>query len=163
MTDYSPLRKRDTSNITNMRTAFQDNFSLKTLSGIEKWDTSSVETMHGMFFVSKELIDMGKKGKLSDLSALKDWNTSNVKVMTGMFQALQIENLESLKSWDVSKVETFECMFSACTNLSDASAINDWNISNNANFHAMFSKAPSHPEFSKIDGTWGDANTFIPN
>ena len=39
--------------------------------------------------------------------------------------------------------------------------INDWNISSSANFTQMFASTPSHPEFTKVAGTWNNG-TFTP-
>ena len=52
-------------------------------------------------------------------------------------------------------------MFSGCTRLTDSNAINDWNIQKTASFTQMFKKTPTHPEFTKIQGTWNNG-TFTP-
>ena len=54
-------------------------------------------------------------------------------------------------------------MFSNTTELQDASAINNWNIKANANFNKMFNSSPTHPEFTKVSGTWNNNGTFVPN
>ena len=54
-------------------------------------------------------------------------------------------------------------MFSNCKNLTDASGINDWNIKSDCNFTNMFSNCSTHPNFTKITGTWDENGTFTPN
>lgn len=81
-----------------------------------------------------------------------------------MFQAnYKLTNLYYLKDWDVSKIISFNYMFSNTTGLQDASAINNWNIKANANFNKKFNSSPTHPEFTKVSGTWNNNATFVPN
>ncbi|MGN1270092.1 MAG: hypothetical protein ACI4UU_04410 [Clostridia bacterium] len=47
--------------------------------------------------------------------------------------------------------------------MTDASEINNWNIANVTNFESMFHSCPTHPEFTKVTGTWNDEGTFIPS
>ena len=54
-------------------------------------------------------------------------------------------------------------MFGDCSRLEGTLWINDWNISANANFMQMFYLSPSHPEFTKVAGTWDENGTFTPN
>ena len=52
-----------------------------------------------------------------------------------------------------------------CEKLTDASPINDWDISSAKKdyFKQMFFDCPTHPEFSKITGTWDEeSGTFTP-
>ena len=72
-----------------------------------------------------------------------------------------ITNLSGLENWNVSKAESFINMFINCRSLEDVSFINNWDISKTASFSQMFSDVPTHPEFSKVQGTWS-GGTFIP-
>ena len=45
--------------------------------------------------------------------------------------------------------------------ITDASFINNWNINSTANFARMFRGVPTHPEFTKVQGTWS-SGTFTP-
>ena len=40
---------------------------------------------------------------------------------------------------------------------------NDWNISKVTNFGGMFENVPTHPDFTKVEGTWDSNGTFTPN
>ena len=40
---------------------------------------------------------------------------------------------------------------------------NDWNISKVTNFGGMFKNVPTHPDFTKVEGTWDSNGTFTPN
>ena len=42
------------------------------------------------------------------------------------------------------------------------SGINDWDLNENARYTNMFQNAPTHPEFTKVDGTWDSNGTFTP-
>ena len=88
----------DTSNITDMSGLFRD-INRNDFSGIEKWNTSSVEDMSDM---------------LSDCynfnQDLNSWDVSNVEDMWLMFSDA-IDFNQSLESWNVSKVKVMCGMF----------------------------------------------------
>ena len=99
--EYINLGDINTSNITDMSELFL-NSTRKDFSGIEKWDTSNVENMIGMF-VSCENFNQ----------PLNDWNVSNVKDMSSMF--FECENFnQPLDTWDVSNVEDMSDMLYGC-------------------------------------------------
>ena len=97
---------------------------------------------------------------LTNINSLSQWNTKNVENMMNMFKSTAIKNLNSLRHWNVSKVTSYKQMFMSCTNLEDASGINDWDISTYANFVNMFYQDSVHPEFTKINGTWSAGGSF---
>ena len=102
---------------------------------------------------------------LTSLDGLKDWNTSNVTDMSSMFEdAKSLTSIDGLENWNTSNVTDMSKMFSGDRSLSDTSAINDWDIRNVASgkFEHMFWDTPTHPDFTKVQGTWSDG-TFIPN
>ena len=53
-------------------------------------------------------------------------------------------------------------MFSNNGKLEITNSIDNWNIKESANFNHMFTNNPSHPEFTKVPGTWNNG-TFTPN
>ena len=156
---------------------------------LSNWDTSSLENMNHMFGMWNKNGSVRKDSKLKRIILSEKFNTSNVTIMSGLLaNNTQIEeysflrfidtsnviqmsqffqnnynlsNLQYLKDWDVSKVTGFQWMFQSVSSLEDASAINNWNISPNANYSNMFKNTPTHPEFTKVQGTWS-GGTFTP-
>ena len=83
-----------------------------------------------------------------------------------MFEgASSLTSLDGLKDWNTSNVTDMSYMFSSDRSLSDTSAINDWDIRNvvSGKFEHMFWDAHTHPNFTKVQGTWSDDGTFTPN
>ena len=151
--DYSFLQYLNTSNVRNMQAMFFDNYNLTSLEWIKNWDVSNVENMQSLFIGTVNL---------TSVEGLRNWNTSRSTNMSYMFRACtSLESLSGLENWDVSGVTDFTYMFGETQNLTNASSINNWNISSNATFTRMFINAPSHPEFSKVPGTWS-VGTFTP-
>ena len=156
LTSLEALRNWNTSNVTAMGWMFQGAESLTSLDALRNWNTSRVTDMNFMFY--------GTKG-LTSLEALRNWNTSNVTDMSSMFEdAKSLTSIDGLENWNTSNVTDMSKMFSGDRSLSDTSAINDWDIRNVASgkFEHMFWDTPTHPDFTKVQGTWSDG-TFIPN
>lgn len=105
----------NTSNITDMSELFL-NSTRKDFSGIEKWDTSNVENMIGMF-VNCENFNQ----------PLNDWNVSNVKDMSSMFFECKNFN-QPLDTWDVSNVTNMCQMFYECKKFNQP--LDTWDVSN---------------------------------
>ena len=145
------LRKWDVSKVTTLFQAFLDT-KLINLKGLEEWDTSSLESLASTFL---------ECGSLTSVKALEKWNISKVRRLTQTFSHTSLENLEGLEDWDVSHVESFVNTFILIPTLANASAINDWDIQPTADFGNMFYSTPTHPEFSKVPGTWSNG-TFTP-
>jgi len=185
LSDIKSLSMWNTSNVTNMLNMFCNCTGITTLSPLSNWNTANVTNMAGMFSLS------GGRMYLTDISALANWNTSNVTSMVGMFDGnLYLTDISALANWDVSNVTEMvtmfrnlrsltdisalanwnvsnvtymNSMFYSCSNLEDASGINNWNINASANFSEMFRYTPSHPEFTKVSGSWDSNGTFKPN
>lgn len=83
-------------------------------SGIEKWDTSSVENMAGMFAWNQ-----------SFNQSIGDWDVSKVKDMSGMFEDAKKFN-QSLEKWNVSNVENMSEMFYGAEAFNQN--LDSWNI-----------------------------------
>lgn len=181
--DISGLSGMKTDYVTNMqKLLYWSTFELTNVNSLNKWNTSNVKNMNCLFY------SWGKK--LSNINGLKDWNTSNVNDMSGMFVGCAIENLDALKNWNtsnvtdmssmfgdgdacnpiksldaisnwnVSKVTNMNSMFCGCALITDASAINSWNVVNVTSFDRMFFNCSTHPEFTKVIGTWDGNGTF---
>ena len=157
LTSLDGLKDWNTSNVTDMDLMFKDAKSLTSVDALRNWNTSNVTDMHTMFSGAKSL---------TSINGLENWNTSKVTNMSYMFEgASSLTSLDGLEDWDTSKVTDMSYMFSSDRSLSDTSAINDWDIRNVASgkFEHMFWDAPTHPNFTKVQGTWSDDGTFIPN
>ena len=155
--DFDDLANWNTSNVTNMSWALGGWCSLENIDGIKNWDTSNVTNMSFMF----GNMDVGSS-RITDLSALANWNVSNVINMECMFCGCQVTSLSALASWNVSNVTNMSQMFYSCP-ITDASGINDWDISKVTDFTYMFLECNTHPEFTKVSGTWDESGTFTPS
>ena len=122
----------DISNITDMEDLFRDSKRVD-FSGIEKWDTSKVKTMNGMF---------------SDAHCfnhnINDWNVSNVENMRYMFANTPFN--QPLDKWSVSRVANMSGMF---CNTPFNQPLNDWDTSSVTNMSSMFSSAPFNQPLDK--------------
>ncbi len=162
LTSIAGLDNWDTSSVMYMATMFRQT-NISTISPLANWDVSSVTSMNYMFYNCTSL---------TSIVGLANWDTSSLTSMRVMFSNTVLTSLTGLENWDVSTVTDMGYMFRGCTNLTNASAINDWNIVNvtyvyNDNFsngfYWMFSDANNvHPTFSKRAGTWS-SGTFIPS
>ena len=181
LTNVDALSNWNTSNVTNMSCMFTTCSVLANIDSLANWDTSKVTDMSWMFGN-----DDGGGMEISDLTPIEKWNVGNVIDMNSMFLGCKIKNINSLSNWNVSKVTKMDKMFLGCkiqnlnaisnwnvSNLAsvsqmfqgnpitDASGINNWNITKVTNFDSMFYLCPTHPEFTKVTGTW-DGGTFTP-
>jgi surface protein len=96
-----------TEEYDNLEHMFSDCSNLRTINGINEWDTSNVTNMNMMFSSCRSLESL-------DLSS---FNTSNVESMWGMFSGC-----ENLKELNLSNFEVREdcdtyCMFESCNRL----------------------------------------------
>ncbi len=181
------IKNWDVSNVTDMSYLFQMLFSVEEVD-LSNWKTDSLETINHMFsmsyksdgtsggiikriilsenFNTSKVTDMSwafyNNDYIEDYSFLQYLDTSNVTSFYGTFaMSNNITNLSYVKDWDVSNALDFKAMFSTCENIVDSSDINDWNINKSADFESMFSRVSTHPEFTKVSGTWNNG-TFTP-
>lgn len=157
LTNVDALSNWNTSNVTNMSYMFTTCSVLANIDGLANWDTSKVTDMSWMFGNGD-----GGAMEISDLTPIEKWNVGNVIDMSYMFSNCKIDNLNPIDNWDVGSVTSMQSMFWNCTNLTNASEINNWNITKVTNFNSMFSGCPTHPEFTKVTGTWDESGTFTP-
>ena len=94
------------------------------------------------------------------MSPITNWNVSKVTDMSYMFSSCKIDNLNPISNWNVSNLASVTQMFES-NPITDASGINNWNITKVTDFVGMFYLCPTHPEFTKVTGTWDDG-TFTP-
>ena len=92
---------------------------------------------------------------------MSNWNVSKVTKMDAMFCQCKIQNLSAISNWNVSNLASVSQMF-ASNPITDSSGINNWNITKVTDFVGMFYLCPTHPEFTKVTGTWDESGTFTP-
>ena len=155
LTNVDALSNWNTSNVTNMSYMFTTCSVLANIDGLANWDTSKVTDMSWMFSN-----DDGGAMEISDLTPIEKWNVGNVIDMNGMFLGCKIKNINSLSNWNVSNLASVTQMFES-NPITNASGINNWNITKVTDFVGMFYLCPTHPEFTKVTGTWDDG-TFTP-
>lgn len=156
LTNVDALSNWNTSNVTNMSYMFTNCSVLANIDSLANWDTSKVTDMSWMFGN-----DDGGAMEISDLTPIEKWNVGNVIDMNGMFLGCKIKNINSLSNWNVSNLASVSQMFPG-NPITDASGINNWNITKVTNFDRMFYLCPTHPEFTKVTGTWDESGTFTP-
>lgn len=156
LTNVDALSNWNTSNVTNMSYMFTNCSVLANIDGLANWDTSKVTDMSWMFGN-----DDGGAMEISDLTPIEKWNVGNVIDMNSMFLGCKIKNINSLSNWNVSNLASVSQMFQG-NPITDASGINNWNITKVTDFAGMFYLCPTHPEFTKVTGTWDESGTFTP-
>lgn len=156
LTNVDALSNWNTSNVTNMSYMFTTCSVLANIDGLANWDTSKVTDMSWMFGD-----DDGGAMEISDLTPIEKWNVGNVIDMNSMFFGCKIKNINSLSNWNVSNLASVTRMFES-NPITDASGINNWNITKVTDFAGMFYLCPTHPEFTKVTGTWDESGTFTP-
>lgn len=179
------LARWNTENVENLGYAFCGYEALDNMNGVSNWNTSNVTNMKGLCGGDPDIagtknynIDAFKNWNVSkvkdmsyifsqttatNLNAISNWDVSNVTDMQSMFSNSNVENLNGISNWNVNNVGNMSFMFSDCKNLTDASGINDWNIKSDCNFTKMFFNCSTHPNFTKVTGTWDENGTFLPN
>ncbi len=131
----------NTSKVTSMRHMF-GGLGLKTTSpvsivGLEKFDTSNVTNMLGMFLNNEEYTGSGKLTN-ETLAGISNWNVSKVTDFTCMFygQGIYLTTLD-LSKWDTSSATSFNHMFTDCFKLTSLD-LSNWNTSNVLTMCNMF-------------------------
>lgn len=97
----------DTSGISDMSYMFSDCVKLRSVIGLEEWDTSKVKKMNQLFNLCSSLEQV-------DLS---HFNTSSVDDLYAMFYGCSRLKSVDVSNWDTSKVENMSRMFQGCEKL----------------------------------------------
>lgn len=129
----------DTSNVTSMEYLLHGFRNVKTVTGLDKFDTKNVKD------ISEAFSDCGVETletilrHLATLNGLENWNVTKVTSLSFLLgKCSKLKDISALSSWDTSNVTSMSCMFYDCTSLEDASPIKDWDISNVTDRHQMF-------------------------
>ncbi|MBQ3306810.1 MAG: BspA family leucine-rich repeat surface protein [Bacilli bacterium] len=119
---------------------------LKTIKGLDTWDTSHITDMSQMFLGLSSLTTL-------DLS---NFNTSNVTNMMNMFNGCSSLTSLDLSSFDTSNVTTMQSMFSYCSSLTtlDLSSFNTTVTNTDYMFYGCISLSTGYAR------TQADANRF---
>jgi surface protein len=119
---YGPLANWDVSQVTDMRSLFEDAAAFN--QPLNNWDVSQVTNMRWMFF-GAEAFDQ----------PLANWKVDQVTNMHGMFAGATAFN-QPLADWTVDQVTDMCFMFSHATRFNQPLA--DWDVSHITDMSFMF-------------------------
>ena len=160
--NFEGFENFDLSRTKNIDGMLGYNISLKSISGLENWNTSNVTSMKYVFgsykgvggMIIEDLTPLSNWDvsnvtsmrsmfqycpKVKNLHGLENWNVSNVTDMNSMFYRNRLlTNLNQLAKWDVSNVDNMSGIFQECTALTDISALKNWNVSNVTDMSYVF-------------------------
>ena len=155
LSDISGLKNWNTAKVTDMSSMFVGS-GFENVEALSNWNTSNVTNMSYMFG------DGDTASNIKKIDGIENWDVSKVTNMQGMFYTCSITDLSAISKWNVSNVTCMDSMFLGCSELTGASGINNWDITKVESFSSMFWNCPTHPEFTKVTGTWDDGGTFTP-
>ena len=116
------LEKWNTSNVTNMIGLFFGCESLVKLPNISKWNVGNVTNMNFLFKNCKAL---------KEIPDISDWKISNVTNISFLFKNCKsLQKLPDISKWNTKNVTNMESLFDGCESLSNLPDISKWNISN---------------------------------
>lgn len=160
----------DTSNVTNMSSLFHQCYSLHTINGIERLNTSNVAYLISTFngcssltsidissWDTKNVISMKNTFKgCSGLISISIYgiDTSNVTDMTGLFTGCSSITKIDLSTIDTSNVTLFSSMFQDCSNLI-ALDVSNFDVSSGLDFAYMFNNCNNlEAIYAKTNTNW---------
>ena len=117
-----------TNNVTDMTSMFGYCTKLKTIHGLDTWDTSKVEKVYEL-----------APARDDETGAIIPGRFSNNGLFTG---CSSLESVTSLSGWDVKNMKDMSFMFSGCASLHDISALSGWTINEAAIMKDMFNYCP---------------------
>ena len=149
------VSKWNVSNVTTMKEAFCNNYSLKSLD-LSNWNTSNCENSQMMFYNDTALTSIGNTNnwsvskittthsmfegcsKLQSLNTSK-WVFSNLTNADSMFSNCQVLTKLDTSNWGMGKVIYFGFLFNNCYALTSLD-VSKWDTSNANNINAMFNE-----------------------
>ena len=116
-------------------------FDSDAMANMANWNTSSDESMSGMF---------QEMNKVKDLSFISNWDVSSVKDMSYLFQNdYALTHVGDLSHWNTNKVGTvsdlnysFAMMFTGCEPLQEIKGIEHWDFTHAHSMRGMFMDTP---------------------
>ena len=148
------LNSVNTSNVTNMRSMFENCGRLTSLD-ISNWNTGNVTNMSRMFnsfsiSINPLNISGWNTSKVTDMSEMfsncriynnpldiSNWDTGNVTTMSNMFELFQNNYPLDLSGWNTSKVTDMTWMFMTCS-LTPSINLSGWDTGNVMSMMYMF-------------------------
>lgn len=116
--DLSFLANWNTESLTTFIHGFEGS-GLKSLKGLENWNTSNIDDLDGAFQTCVDLVDV---------SALLNWDVKKVEYMGYLFNGdASITSLHGLENWEVESVYNLQNAFKGCESLASLTALGNWN------------------------------------
>ena len=119
----------NTCNVINMNQMFAGCSNLKTYWQLEHLDTKNVKYMSQMFAFNKQL---------ENIAFMENWDVSNLENMVGMFQNSNISDLKSFSKLNLEKLKNIEDLFRECEKLTSLKGLEDFNTKNVENIAGAF-------------------------
>ena len=128
LTDISPLRNWNTSNVTDMQYLFKGCSKITSLEPISDWKTFKLQSTNYMFSWCSGL---------TSLEPIKRWNTSNIMNMEYMFYGCSKLKDVDLSAWNTAAVQSMRGIFTSCSSL-ETLDISGWSTLYLTNCEYMF-------------------------
>lgn len=132
----------------NLDSFFSRATALTEIKGLDKWDTSAVTSMNGMFSDNTALTSL-------DLSS---WNVSKVESFGSMFSRTTSITSIDLTGWDTSSAIDMNSMFDTAKKLTTIKGLTNFNTSNVTMLDNMFRMMTS---ITSIDVTGWDTSNVV--
>lgn len=146
----------DTSNVTSMEYLLHGFRNVKTVTGLDKFDTKNVKDISEAFSdCGVETLDFSnwtiknltylqgafsESKNLKTIVGLENWNISNATSIDRLFEdCSSLESITGIENWDTSKVTTMVYCFRGCSSLKEIPDIGNWDVSNVTKMNSMFS------------------------
>lgn len=154
------------SQVSSMKSMFEDCHVFNGNSTINNWDTSNITNMYALFYKAylfNQPLNNWNTSQVTNMGIvfykafafnqpLDNWNTSNVTNMVGLFYEANSFN-QSINNWDTSSVTNMYLMF--YNNPTFNQPIDNWNTSNVMDMEAMFAAATA---FNQPLNSWNTTN-----
>ena len=124
--EYLDLSSFNTSNVTDMGFLFAGCNKLRTIFGIEKFNTNKVGNMQAMFL----------ECSLINYLDLTNFDTSNVNLFQGFFsECINLKEVKGLNKFNTKKVTNMDAMFQLCKEIEflDLSSFDTSNVTDMTN------------------------------
>ncbi len=130
------------SNVTSLKCMFYDLKSLKTVSGLDSWDTSNISDLSGMFAYCTNL---------ETVNGLESFDVENVKNMQYMFKRCEkIKDIGSIKDWKINEECEFEKMFENCSVFVKMEFYSNWHNQLENSFDDIFTDFSPYIDLNKF-------------
>lgn len=140
------LSNLDVSNVKDMLNAFAGdpwNKMKCTFKGVEKWDTSNVETLWNLAHDN-----IG----LTDLTPFKDWDVSKCWSFLTMFMSMEsLLSAKAVEGWNTKSAEDMNYMFQSNRNLTEVADFSQWCVPNIKQYNGF----NRYCEAKVIEPCWG--------